>query len=73
MSMTNPDRHDDAVVPDQAVRGLDEATRRAREAGRPVVVVRDGQLVRLGAGEPVVLKQLPARRKVAVRRKVAKP
>jgi hypothetical protein len=73
MSAANPDLHDDVAVPDQAVKGLDEASRRARASGRPVVVVRDGQLVRLDRGEVVVLKKLPARRKVAVRRKVARP
>lgn len=73
MSVTDADLHDDEAVPDQAVKGLDEATRRARNSGRPVVVVRHGQLVRLGASEVVILKKLPARRKVAVRRKVAGP
>jgi hypothetical protein len=73
MSVTDTDLDDDEGVPDQAVKGLNEASRRARDSGRPVVVVRDGQLVRLCAGEVVVLKNLPARRKVAVRRKVAGP
>lgn len=73
MSVTDPDLHDDVDIPAQAVKGLDEASRRARESGRPVVVIRDGQLVRLHAGEVVVLKKLPARRKVVGRRKVARP
>lgn len=67
MAVTDTDPRDDEVVPAEAVRGLDEATRRTRDAGRPVVVVRDGHLVRLGAGEVVILKKLPARRKVAGR------
>ncbi len=73
MSVIDADPLDDIVVPAEAVQGLDEASRRTREAGRPVVVVRNGQLVRLQAGEVVVLKKLPARRKVVVRRKVARP
>ena len=71
MSDADMDLIDDEEVPRQAVKGLDEATRRALNSGRPVVVVRDGHLVRLVGGEVVVLKKLPARRKVVVRHKVA--
>jgi hypothetical protein len=60
----------DADVPFQAVKGLNEASRRARSSGRPVVLVRHGQLIQVSGAETVVLKQLPARRKVTTRRKV---
>lgn len=73
MIVADLDLDDDSAVPDQAVKGLDDATRRARQAGLPVVVVRQGRLVRLGPDGELVLKELPTRRKVAVRRKAARP
>ena len=72
MSTSDEDLQD-ADVPIQAVKGLNEASSRARSSGRPVVVVRQRQLIQVSAAGTIVLKELPARRKVAVRQKVLEP
>jgi len=59
----------DADVPMMAVQGLNEASKRARKSGRPIVLVRGGQLLRISAEGTIVLKDLPPRRKSLVRRK----
>lgn len=61
-----PDALEDADVPSLAVEGLNEATRRAQSLG-VIVVVRDGQLVKLDRGEIEIVKTVPGRRKVATR------
>lgn len=72
MSMIDDDQLE-GDVPEQAVRGLNQASQRARDAGRSVVVVRDRQLILLDTDGFKVLKQLPARQKVTPRRKVVEP
>ena len=62
---------DDADVPGMAVDALRAAQRQARDSGRPVVVVADGELVRIGPEGQTVLRKLAPRRKVQVRRKRA--
>ena len=59
------------VVPDLAVRALTEASRRTRATGRPVVLVVDGQLIRITAEGTTVLRSLPSRVKVETRTKRA--
>lgn len=53
------DERDEAEILRRGVEGLNAATRRALESGRPVVLVRDGQLVRITGDEVLVLKELP--------------
>jgi len=68
----NPATAEDADVPVLAVKGLDEATQRAREVGE-IVVVRDNQLVKIAPnGKIEVLQVLPTRKKVTVRTKKIK-
>jgi hypothetical protein len=64
-----PETSEDADVPALAVQGLNAASAKALQSGRPVVVVRGQQLVRLTADGAVVLKNLPPRRKLTVRSK----
>ena len=65
MSPTDEDRLD-ADVPALALQALKAAQDRAVRAGHPMVVVRDGQLVRVCGDTVTVLKQLPGRKKVPV-------
>jgi hypothetical protein len=62
----------DADVPRQAVEGLNAAARRAEKSGRPMVVVRDGKLIRISNGQEVVLEILRPRTTVNVTRKTRK-
>ena len=67
------DDHEDADVPEQTVKALTAAHQRALEAGRTLVLVRNDQLIRIGPDGVTVLKQLPERRKVTVRKKTIQP
>lgn len=58
MAMTEEDRQD-ADVPVMALEALKAAQVRAQQAGHPLVLVRDGQLVRICGDTVTVLKQLP--------------
>lgn len=61
----------EAEVAQMAVRALSDAQRHARASGRPVVVVVDGELVRVGPAGRTVIKRLAPRRRVLVRSKQA--
>ena len=65
---------EDGDITQAAVQALTEATRQDIDSGRSVVLVVNGELVRLdsSAGK-TVLKKLPPRRKVSVRIKRASP
>lgn len=65
--MTTVTDEQERDVPQRAVRALTEANRRAVAAGHPVVLVRDGQLIRLIGNQVIVLKSVPGRKRVAVR------
>lgn len=69
MSELEIDREEDNV-PELAVAALTAAHRRAVQAGHPQVLVRNGQLVRITSSGITVLKQLPSRYKVAIRKKI---
>jgi hypothetical protein len=57
---------EDADVPMQAVKGLNEATRKAMETS-DVVLVQDGNLVRITpSGEVTILKSVTKRIKVPI-------
>lgn len=71
MTMLDDDSPDD--VARSAVEALGKATRRAKSADRTLVFVSKGQLIRKGASSVEVLRILPARHKVAVGTKKAKP
>ena len=71
MADTQPENQD-ADVPELAVQALTAAHRRAAAAGRTLIVVRNGQLLRISPTETVILRQLPARKKVGDRIKFAK-
>jgi uncharacterized membrane protein len=57
------DDFEDADVPEQAVRGLNEAQKVAM-MNHAVLFVRDGKLIRLEKGVETVLKDMPPRIKV---------
>jgi hypothetical protein len=63
----------DADVPEQAVKALTAAHQQALQAGMTLVLVRDDQLIRIGPDGVTVLRQLPPRKKVAVREKSVRP
>ena len=63
---------DEAEVIRMALKALSAAQRRALESGRPVVMVKDGNLVRVEGANVIVLKTLPPRRKITIRVKQAK-
>ena len=64
-----PKMTEDADIPALAVRGLNEATRKARRAGA-IVVVRGGQLLKITQDLQVeVVRAVPGRKKVTVRTK----
>lgn len=58
---------DDAEVIQMALNALDAAHRRARVSGLPVVMVKNGNLVRVEGANVTVLKTLPPRQKVSIR------
>ncbi len=62
---------EDDNVPELAVQALNAATRRAIRSGRSIVLVENGELVRIGSDGKTVLKKLPPRRKVETRFKRA--
>jgi len=66
------DESQDADVPAMAIQGLVAAQQRAVAAGHPIVLVRNGQLVRIVDGQTTVLKSVLPREKVAVRIKIVK-
>ncbi len=70
--ISNEEDWQEADIPQLAVKALTEAHRRAIEAGHPLVLVKQGCLVRQGASGITVLKQLPARNRVAARTKLAR-
>jgi hypothetical protein len=61
----------EAEVAQLALEALTVAQRRAHNSGRSVVVVENGELVRVGLSGKTGLKKLPPRRKVTVRVKRA--
>lgn len=71
MTNVDPDLQD-ADVAIQAVNGLNEASSRARRSGRPMVLVRQRQLILIDGNHTTLLKQLPSRPKVAIGRRVIK-
>lgn len=71
--MANFDDSQEADVPQQAVRALKAAQVRARQAGRPQVLVVGRQLVHILNGKTTVLKVLPARKNVVRQTPPAKP
>ncbi len=66
------DESQDADVPAMAIQGLIAAQERAVAAGYPIVLVRNGQLVRIVDGQTTVLKSVLPREKVTARTKIAK-
>jgi hypothetical protein len=66
MAAIEDDPHE-AGIPELAAHALTAASRRAAQAGRPVVLAKDGVLVRIDQSGTTVLKQLPARLKVTNR------
>jgi hypothetical protein len=54
-------------IPELAVDVLTAASRRAAHEGRPLVLVKNGCLVRIEDSRITKLKQLPARKKVTIR------
>ena len=60
---------EDTDIPALAVRGLNEATGKAKQAGE-IVVVRSGQLLKITQDVEVeIVRAVPGRKKVAVRTK----
>lgn len=70
---TNKADQREAEVPELAVKTLNTAHDRAVQAGHPLVLVKKGVLVRFGATGTIMLNQLPARKKVTIRTKTARP
>ena len=58
-------------IPALAVQALTMASRRALASGRPIVTVVNGKLVRVGLFSSTLLRTLPPRMKVSVRKKRA--
>lgn len=58
-------------IPALAVQALTMASRSAQASGRPVVMVVDEKLVRVGPFSSTLLRSLPPRMKVSVRTKRA--
>ncbi len=57
---------EDADVPELAVKGLNDATRKAKQVGE-IVVIRSNQLLKIVHGVTVeVVRTVPGRRKVGV-------
>lgn len=61
------DDEQDKNVPEQAVRALTEAHRRAIAAGHAVVMIQGGYLVRREGNQVTVLKPIRGRRKANTR------
>lgn len=57
----------EAGIPERAVNALTAASWRAAERGYPLVLAKNGYLVRIEGSRVTRLKQLPARKKVTVR------
>jgi hypothetical protein len=51
----------DQNIPEQAVRGLDEAHRRAVASGRKVLVIVDGEMIEIEGEKRIVIKKVPQR------------
>jgi len=64
------DAEEDCIA-QMAVQALAAANRRAIDSGRSVLVVVDDALVRIGSSGTIVLKKIPAGRKVGNRVKRA--
>lgn len=64
MSPTEEDQLD-ADVPTQALQALQAAHDQAVQAGYPLVVVRNGQLVRVCGDSVTIIKSVPGRKKVS--------
>ena len=65
--MTILDDEQEANVPAQAVRPRKtEAQRQAEAAGHPVVLVKDGELIRRVGGQVIVLKSVRGRIRVGI-------
>ncbi len=62
----------DADVPEQAIRALSAAHRRALNAGRTLVLVHNGQLVRVTPQGRTVIGEAPAKQKVRLHSNSAK-
>jgi hypothetical protein len=71
MNREDLEKQDDDVAK-SAIQALTAAFRRAQGSGHSMVLVENGELVRIGLAGKTVLSQLPARRKVAIRVKKAK-
>jgi hypothetical protein len=63
----------ESKIPALAVQALTKASRLTRESGHSVVMVVDGQLVRVGPLGCIPLRALPPRPKVSQRTKRAQP
>ncbi len=63
----------ESKIPTLAVQALTKASRLTRESGHSVVMVVDGQLVRVGPLGCIPLRPLPPRLKVSQRTKRAQP
>ncbi len=69
---TNEADRQESEIPKLVVKALTAAHYRAVQAGHPLVLVKNGALVRLEASKTTLLKQLPARKKVTIRTKTAR-
>ena len=63
----------DNAIPNLAVKALSDASKRALEAGRTIVFVKNHRLIRKGPEGDVVLKTLPGRLKIKANGKNANP
>ena len=63
----------DAEIAELAVKALSAAHKRAAQAGRSLIFVKNGELIHVGPHGKTVLKKLPRRKKVSVRVKRAEP
>jgi hypothetical protein len=70
MNNLETDRQDAEVVR-MALKALTAAQHRALASGRAVILVVNGELVRITGSSKAVLKKLPARRRVSNRTKRA--
>ena len=61
----------DNAIPTLAVKALSAASKRALQAGRTIVFVKNHRLIRKGPDGDVVLKIVPGRLNVKVNRKSA--
>jgi hypothetical protein len=62
------DELDETQVPELALKALQNAQVRVRTLGRPQVLVVNGQLVRIFGGQQTVLKILPQRKRIRLRK-----